>query len=89
MASPSQGPSGEGLGSGVDACVPASSHPGESHPLEMELDALELDGARATMFAKGRAAGQEAARRHGPVPDHVADAIATIITGDPAVRAAG
>ena len=67
----------------------ASSDPIESGAVAMELHALEFVGERAETFVRGRAAGVEAARRHGPVPDRVADAIATIITGDPAVRAAG
>jgi hypothetical protein len=65
------------------------AHPIESGAVAMELHALEFVGERAETFVRGRAAGVEAARRHGPVPDRVADAIATIITGDPAVRAAG
>ena len=65
------------------------SDPGEPSVIAMELDALGLAGQRAEAFAAGRAAGERAARRHGPVPDPVADAIAAIITNDPPVRVAG
>ena len=72
--------------------APAATHPvstSEDRTVALELDALGLEGDRAETFVKGRAAGVQAARRHGPVPDHVADAIATIIAADPSVRAAG
>ena len=57
--------------------------------MEAELDAFGLDGARAEMFRRGRSAGAEAARRYGPVPDHVVDAIAPMITADSAVETRG
>jgi len=55
----------------------------------IELEALGLVGERAEAFMMGRAAGTRAARRHGPVPQAVVDAMALMIAGDPAVRVAG
>jgi len=89
MASRMQESSAESPLSGRAVGERASPDPIESGAVAMELHALEFVGERAETFVRGRAAGVEAARRHGPVPDRVADAIATIITGDPAVRAAG
>ena len=66
---------------------PASG--GDEREPVAEPDALGMDTGRSVAFLRGRAVGAQAAKRHGPVPDHVADAIASIIAGDPAVRAAG
>jgi len=54
-----------------------------------ELRVLEIPSDRAGAYRSGRAAGVQAARRYGGVPDHVVDEIAGMVVVDGTVRSAG
>ena len=75
--------------------TPSSAGPGDRSalaeidrlPVE-ELVVLGITANRASVFQAGRTSGMRAAQRYGP-PGHVIEAIASIITSDRSVRAAG
>ncbi len=69
-------------GDGPDSMTAATN-------VDIELKALGIAGGGTEAFTMGRASGVQAAQRHGPVPDAVVDALASMIASDPSVRVAG